>query len=380
MQLMLWKYVIPDPMAYFTIEPHFTADKVIDTASSVIWCERFQEPGEFQIVMKATPELLDYFAGNDLLITRADTNAAMIPEKIVLTTSAENGNKLTISGKSAEGIASLRIIPQTTTVTETSFTSAADALDYYLKENLDCWWYYHTDEQHPYYDYGRVRCVNVLHPGSNSAPGRSLTAQPFGQNLGDFITDACKDTGMGFRIRFDKKAKLLYHEFYAGTDRSSTVIFSPKFQNIGSTEFIIDKSTYYNFVYAAGEGEGKDRTVRYSFPAQRYGEIGLRMREKYLDARNISSNSDVVNGTMDYGSLLGYAAQMERLASQKVTQFSGEIIPGGQFRYRKDYFLGDKVSVRNDFGINGTATVTAVTEYEDENGFKVIPEFSEWVV
>ena len=40
--------------------------------------------------------------------------------------------------------------------------------------------------------------------------------------------------------------------------------------------------------------------------------------------------------------------------------------------------LGDTVSVRNHYGITGTAVVTAVDEAEDETGYKLVPTLSDW--
>lgn len=59
--------------------------------------------------------------------------------------------------------------------------------------------------------------------------------------------------------------------------------------------------------------------------------------------------------------------------------FSGKALPGGQFQYRRDYSLGDKVTVQNEFGISGTAVVSEATEVMDENGYQVIPTLSEQV-
>ena len=69
----------------------------------------------------------------------------------------------------------------------------------------------------------------------------------------------------------------------------------------------------------------------------------------------------------------------EELESTKETvEFSGEMLDVNQYRYGVDYNLGDKVSVVNEYGIKGTAIVTEITEVEDENGYKIVPTFSEW--
>lgn len=58
-----------------------------------------------------------------------------------------------------------------------------------------------------------------------------------------------------------------------------------------------------------------------------------------------------------------------------VTTFEGSVEPDTTFKYKKDYFLGDKVSVRNEFGIEATAVITEVMEVSDITGHRVEPKF-----
>jgi hypothetical protein len=48
--------------------------------------------------------------------------------------------------------------------------------------------------------------------------------------------------------------------------------------------------------------------------------------------------------------------------------------------YGVDYNLGDKVAIKNEYGVTGAATVTEMTEVEDESGYQVRPTLSEWSV
>lgn len=55
--------------------------------------------------------------------------------------------------------------------------------------------------------------------------------------------------------------------------------------------------------------------------------------------------------------------------------FDGSVIPDITFVYKQDYFLGDLVTVENEYGISATARITEVVEVLDENGYKVEPKF-----
>ena len=72
---------------------------------------------------------------------------------------------------------------------------------------------------------------------------------------------------------------------------------------------------------------------------------------------------------------------VEALEQRKITtSFNGEILNYNNYQYGVDYNLGDKVSVINEYGIRGNATITEITEVEDENGYRLIPTLSEWTV
>lgn len=58
-----------------------------------------------------------------------------------------------------------------------------------------------------------------------------------------------------------------------------------------------------------------------------------------------------------------------------VTSFSGTIEPTTTFVYNRDYFLGDVVTVQNEYGITVNARITEVIEVNDDNGYYVQPKF-----
>lgn len=58
-----------------------------------------------------------------------------------------------------------------------------------------------------------------------------------------------------------------------------------------------------------------------------------------------------------------------------VTSFEGTIEPNTTFVYKQDYFLGDLVTVENEFGISVGARIVEVIEVNDDNGYRVEPKF-----
>ncbi|MDE7121805.1 MAG: siphovirus ReqiPepy6 Gp37-like family protein, partial [Oscillospiraceae bacterium] len=150
------------------------------------------------------------------------------------------------------------------------------------------------------------------------------------------------------------------------------------FENIGNTSYVYDRSTYYNSATIAGEGEGRDRTIYTLFQDREHAK-GLFLHEKWIDARNTSSNTDDGELTpAEYQKLLYQQAEEDLEQSKPTREFSGEVLDTGMYEFGKDYGLGDTVSIVNQYGISGTAIVTEITEVEDENGYKLTPTFSDW--
>lgn len=366
MVLYLWRYIVPDALHYTENEPYFQCEKVIDDACSVIWCERYQEPGEISLKLRATPELLAFFWENEILISRTDTDRAMLVERVTMTTSAQEGDYIQITGKSAEGLTARRVIGQRGAITD---ENAANAVHYYMQENLSSYWYYHTDGSHQHgasNPYCRMY-VNLLDHGEDDERiTETVSAEPFGKNLGSFITEICKGLDFGFKVVFNG-SKLTFSS-YKGNDRTlnqsdrNAVVFSEDFYNLGDSEYNFSRESYCSYVLTGGSGTGSTREYGESFKNFRSASgVGINMRQKFINASGVSGN------------MLRIAAQNEVLSTRETISFSAEALTSTAFEYRKDYFLGDRVSVVNRYGINGTATVTEVVESEDENGYNLIP-------
>lgn len=66
----------------------------------------------------------------------------------------------------------------------------------------------------------------------------------------------------------------------------------------------------------------------------------------------------------------------EKMAPYGLTKsFEGSIEADTTFKYKKDYFLGDIVQVRNEFGIEVKARIMEIIETYDDNGKSIEPKF-----
>lgn len=94
-----------------------------------------------------------------------------------------------------------------------------------------------------------------------------------------------------------------------------------------------------------------------------------------LPTDTLEESSEVILRDVIYSVYLitrGY----EKLAEfGAVTSFEGTVEPNTTFVFGRDYFLGDKVTIQNDFGITVQARITEVVEVNDDNGYSVEPKF-----
>ena len=106
---------------------------------------------------------------------------------------------------------------------------------------------------------------------------------------------------------------------------------------------------------------------------------------KYFQAYNViiadlksfapTANDDVILRDIVYSVYLlnrGY----EKLAEYgTAVSFEGSVEPSTTFEYKKDYWLGDLVTVENEYGISVKARIIEIVEVCDNNGYSIEPKF-----
>lgn len=338
----------------------FTKIKVIDNATSVIWVKRFNAVGNFELYIRASTELLELFTG-DIFITRDESNVGMYVEKVQLNTDSENGDYLVITGRSAECILSWRVVMRVV------YSSESTTAEYIIRNSID---------KTLISDIIPNNNISWLTLGEDHEWQDYITRQYTGKNVLDIVQDLCVTYNYGFEFEWNGSGFTI--NLYKGTDRSydqtenTYIVFSPEFENLGNTEYIQDTMNYANGAIIGGEGEGTERKFAIVLPQ---GITGFNRRMIYIDARQ-SSSDDLTES--QYTDML-IAQGKEELEQRKITtSFNGEILNYNNYTYGVDYNLGDKVSIINEYGIRGNATITEITEVEDDTGYKLIPTLSEW--
>lgn len=424
----------------FVLDEDLEMIGLIDSYSSLIWANRYDEDGDCELYIEANEYNLNILRKGYFLMRNDDDMVCEI-KKIDIDTDVEIGNYLTITAIDVKNILNQRIIWNQTNVDG----KVEDCIYKIIDENL-------INPKVPERIIKNEKGRQYLKLDNKQNFIEVMTGQTAHKNVKEKVQELCRKYGWGYKVKV--KDKDLYFSLYKGIDRSDKVIFSPDFENLSTSKYTDDVTNLANVALVGGEGEGSKRSKNISgsgvgknryeifvdakdisktitweeltkmypttenkgqgYIAQENGQYVYKMnyidiaivdnqqlselKNKYPDGKEItkkenkyfqihnvaiaelSSNQpeeseDVILKDIIYSVYLltrGY----ERLAEYgEVETFEGKIEPKTTFEYKKDYFLGDIVTVRNEFGIEKKVRITEIVEVQDENGYTVEPKF-----
>lgn len=348
-------------MDIFVLNQKFETIDVIDSYESLIWTDRYFKYGDFELYLPMQPHLLTSLQKDNYLYIR-ESEHLMIIEDFEITTDAEIGSRLAVTGRSLESILDRRIIWGQKTYSGTIH----DVIKNMITDAIVS----------PEITSRKIDNFIFQDSSDERVNGGSIDVQFTGDNLYDSVSMLCQAVGAGFRITLDANDNFVFR-LYSGRDRSYAqdanpyVVFSPSFENIVDSRYIEMNSNYRNVTLVAGEGEGSARkTVT-------VGEAsGLSRRELFTDARDISTQTQ--NGTLtstQYNSQLAERGNGNLKEHVVATAFDGKAEATRMFRYGEDFFMGDIVQIANEFGMESRAHITEIIRSQSERGLEIYPTF-----
>lgn len=383
-------------MDILVLNTNFEHVAIVDTFNSLIWADRYDEYGDFEIECPMDTKWLDIFK-EDYYLWIKESDHMMIIEDITIDANVEDGNYMRVTGRSLESILERRIVWGQTTMSGNLHNAIKTLIDEaIIVPKIE-------DRKIP----------NFVFEDCTDERVTSLTVdmQYTGENLHYIISNLCKKNKIGFKIILNDNNEFVF-SLYAGTDRSYDqttnpyVIFSPKFENMINSNFYTSKASFKNVTLVAGEGEGVNRKSATVGSAS-----GLDRRELYTDAGDISSTitedeqtstrtiqtrdvyygyGDVSGGTDDFSTDVSttktmsdaeYTALLETRGSEKLadypvkTAFEGEIEAVHMFKYGEDFFVGDIVQITDDYGHEGVVYISELIVSQSGDGVSVRPTF-----
>lgn len=332
-------------MNLFLLNEAFDVVDIIDTYTSLLWTVRYDEAGEFELIVPATSETLELFK-LDYYLQNVESDRLMIIEKKVIDTDVESGNSLTITGRTLESILNRRIIWTQTTISGNLQTAIKKLItDAIISPSISS-----------------RKISNFIFEDSTDTAITSLKvdeSQYTGDSLYEVIQTICALKHIGFKVTLNSNYQFVF-KLFAGTDRSYSqttnpyIVFSNKYENLLSSNLSEDKTSYKNVTLIAGEGEGTDRTTA------SYGtESGLSRRELYTDARDISTNDGEIDASTYQKQLIERGT--EKLKDCEIKKdIDGEIVSTSLYTLNEDYELGDVVQVIDCYDTETKARIIEV--------------------
>lgn len=352
-------------MEALVLDSSFNTLAIIDTFDSFIWTDRYLGYGDFEIFMPFKPTALNPIRQDDFLLLKGHERM-MIVETLEVHTDTEQGTTLTVTGRSLESLLDRRIIWGSRTIAG----NFQDAIFTLLNENVI---------NPPLTVAGEDRSApNFLFKYSTDPNITSLNveAQFVGDSLYDAIFALCENFNVGFRVLPHGFGEFVF-ELYKGIDRSygqellPYVIFSPKFENLLSSNYIESRRALRTAALIGGEGDGAARIMaEVSGP-----QTGWQRREMFVEANSVSSDDgDISQST--YEELLRQKGREELAKTQITSSFEGEIDATRQFVYGVDFFIGDIVQVINEYGMESQSRITELIRTHNLEGETFFPTFT----
>ena len=353
-------------MEIYVLDTDLSILDVMDSFESSIWTIQYFSQNDFELIVPATSYYIKLLQKDRMLCRGKDRedekyNNVMVIENNNITTDWENGDKLKITGTGLKSIVGRRIVWKQTNLTGSVETGIRQVITENMINPADT-----------------ARKIEGFLLEDEIGITDTFDVQLSGENIAEWIETTCQTYGIGWDVYINNKKYIF--KMYKGVDRSYNqkdvlpVVFSDDFDNLLSSSYSYEKAEYKNAALVGGEGEGINQRTTAIGDA-----TGLQRYETYIDGSSVSSNGEIITEEQYYKLLQNYGK--EQLSAVAYTEkFEGNVEPSGNYVLNKDYFLGDIVQVRNEYGISATPRIIEIIESEDENGASTVPTFSTWEV
>ena len=362
-------------MEAMILDRNFNNVITLDNFQSFIWTDKYRGYGDFEIYSPPTDVLLQKALQNYYVWFR-DSDRLMIIEDREIQSSVEQGHMLSITGRSLESILERRHI-----LKKIKFKGdIQDLVQRLIQDNVLTSVGNRPPIDRFIFERDPDLEINML-PDSKD---HYVEVEYYGENLYEKIEENCALFDIGFKITLQKRKDNngIDHEYfvmrlYKGTDRSyeqdvrPSITFSTKFENLLSSNFYSSYRLYKNVAYAATRNSDTDtgyEHMQYYYPDKMENiPSGLDWRETFVECS--------VDKDEDWRIIQKNEAMSKLKEAQTTDVFDGQLDPLGQYRYGRDFNIGDIVQIANEYGMEGESRVVSVTFSSEPSGESIYPTF-----
>lgn len=363
------------------MDTEFKMVGVIDTFISLIWTDRYDEAGDFELFLPMDTPVTNLIKEDYYLVIN-ESEHAMVIEDITITTDVEEGKRLKVTGTSLEKILDRRIVWNKTNFNKTyvgdtaevdTVPSLQDAIIKLLDENV-------TSSA----AIAARQIKNFIYEKSTDESITKLTieAQYYGESIYEIVSTLCKENQIGFKVTLNSNNQFVF-KLYAGADRTYDqiknpyVVFSPNNDNLFNSSYYRGKSSFKNVALVSGDNSDDESKKEYQQPVQVGNAIGIERREIFTDGSDISITGDdnvALTPTQ-------YAAHQKQKGIDTLIEhleyeaFEGEVEATIMYKYGEDFFMGDYVQLEDEYGHEGQAYISEFIISQDSSGISMYPTF-----
>lgn len=336
----------------------------IEGWSSLVWTERYTEPGDFVLV---SPNI-DYCVTNipiESLLAINGSSEIMYVETHDIKRDEDGEKTITISGRTLNHYIDYRMAALGGTLSTakwvTASLTAAECARIMLKTHF-------IDGLFDSLDIIPNLTITNVSTVAQTARVRIIER---GQ-LGDRVRGVLSEEGLALRsVRPSGASSGAIWQIYNGTDRSATVILDVAAGHFDETSYLTSVKDMMTvcWVFTTNSsipGPLNEHAIAVGFPSN----FGLQRRTLLVDADDINEAA----GT-DWDAM--YARGAAQFPSHDVTAvFDGTVSPNIPYKYGTDYFLGDLIKVLAEYKMTTKMQVSEYIRSEDENGIREYPTLS----
>ena len=351
---------------------------IIDTYQSAIWNPMYYGQGAFEMILPIISKHIELLQPHRIIIRESDIvkdendfqyNNPMVVKEIQYTHDDENGAIMIVRGVSLKSyVLGSRVVENYTVLSG----NAEEQIYNVVESNL---------ETTCYRAWPNLRNAELKHFTETTE------LKLFGENIATWMEETCRRHRFGWDV-YIRKSNLgasIYFELYKGEDRTEgnsegniPIIFSKEHDNLVSSELTINLNDFATNCLVAGTNmpDSEDKWhIMTDYPEGQFYPSREERFETYLDS---GISPEDVEGEY-YPAVLNNAG-LQELAQRQIITFTAEVIPYGMYTLNQDYFLGDIIEVRTEYGIKAKARIEEFTYSIDENGTAILITFGDWEV
>lgn len=359
-------------MDLVTLDSSMQPKKLIENWDSLIWTERFNTVGDFQITTGNVEEFMDILPEGTVLSLR-ESNIAMIVETHQIDRKKNTPQNLTIKGRSFDSILDRRVAVASVgaAVGDWEVVAKTPSDVAYFIINKIC-----VEGILDPLDIFPADVVQFLTPAdylTSTGPNRQFSVQK-GNLLAAVVsllsTEVKADPTTtpatpavvqhGIRaVRPNSFGTAIGIEIYTGTDRSDQIYFDGTRNLLDDGSYLFSKVGSADAAYILGPSNGA-KLNKFDTPRS-----GMARRVTLVDA--------TTSGVSDADALRS-RGETSLAEAHETAVFDGSINQDlSPYVFGQDYFLGDTVKLVGDYGLEEKARVTEYIRSQDATGTTAYP-------